>query len=236
MSIPLTLGVPHRPDPNALVAGLLQQRYPASTGGERAITAGPVVVPASVLLGLDDDVQLGRVVVELDVDPDRLRDSRASYEVVRYTVNVDDDTLSDALALRLPSPVVLYPELSDASALDTVTAIVDAHRTPGIAAWQPPRHIADVLAVVAHSEVGFTARARSGADAIAVVAATVAALRGDDIPAALAEPDAAALAALRPEAADAVRTVLLGIEVDDASAAHRDLDAAGLIRTDSLGT
>ncbi|SNT26939.1 hypothetical protein [Rhodococcoides kyotonense] len=236
MSIPLTLGVPHRPDPNALVTGLFQQRYPGVAAVEKAISAGPVVVPASVLLGLDDGVDLGRVVVELDVDPDDLRNVRAAYEAVRYSVHVDADTLADALVLRLPSPLVIFPELDDSSALETVTAIVDAHRTPGISAWLSPRHIADVLAVVAHSEVGFTARARSGAEAIAVVAATVAALRGDDIPTALASPDVAALAALRPEAADAVRTVLLGIEVDDASAGHRALVEAGLVSADSLGT
>lgn len=230
MSIPLTLGVPHRPDPHALVTGLLQQRFPGPDVSATAVTTGPRVLAASVLIGLDEAVDLGRIVVELDVDPDALRSgAHASYEVVRYHLNVDESTLGEALELRLPSPVVIFPELGSGPGLDTVTAIVEAHRTPGFAAWDPPDHIADVLAVVAHSDVGFFARARTGDEVIAVVAATVAALRGDDIRTALAAPDVVALAALRPEAADAVRTVLLGIEIDDARAAHRVLVAAGLV-------
>nr|WP_296771399.1 hypothetical protein [Rhodococcus sp. (in: high G+C Gram-positive bacteria)] len=230
MSIPLTLGVPHRPDPQALVAGLLQQRLgsaaAAATARPGSISTGPAVITASTLTGLSADVDLGRITVDLDIDPEELkRDAVATYEVVRFHVSVDESTLSDALALRLPSPLVIFPEQVD---LDTVTAIVDAHRTPGFAASSAPRHIADVLAVVAHAEVGFVATASSGAEVFAILAATVAALRGDDIPTALAQPDLAALAALRPEAAEAVRTVLLGIEIDDADSAHRDLVGAGL--------
>lgn len=230
MLIPLTLGVPHRPDPQALVAGLLQQRF----GGAVAVSArpgsistGPAVIAASTLTSLSADVDLGRITVDLDINPEELkRDAVSTYEVVRFHVRVDESTLSDALALRLPSPLVIFPEHVD---LDAVTAIVDAHRTPGFAASSAPRHIADVLAVVAHAEVGFVATASSGTDVLAILAATVAALRGDDIPTALAHPDLAALAALRPEAAEAVRTVLLGIEIDDADSAHRDLVAAGLV-------
>ncbi|WP_072805692.1 hypothetical protein [Rhodococcoides yunnanense] len=237
MSIPLTLGVPHRPDPHALVTGLLQQRYSAPDGLAKTITSGPTVLAASTLLELDEATDLGRVVVELDVDPAELHGrTRASYEVVRYHVNVREDTLSEAIELRLPSPVVVFPELGEGSVLDTVTTIVEAHRTPGFAAWDSPRAIADVLAVVAHSDVGFTARARTGDEVISVIAATVAALRGDDILAAFASPNLAALTALRPEAADAVRTVLLGIEIGDATAAHRDLVAAGLVPAESSTT
>ena len=232
MSIPLTLGVPHRPDPHALVAGLLMQRCHSieDVGNRfRALTSGPPVVRASLMKDLPPGVDLGRVVVELDIDPDRLRArDGGTYESVRYHLDADPDTLAEATALRVPSPLVIFPELTDATALDTVMTIVDAHCTPGFAASAPPRRIADVLAVVAHAEVGFTARAESGRQVLAIVAATVAALRGDDITSALAAPDVGALAALRPEAAEAVREVLLAIEVGDAAAAHRDLVDAGL--------
>ena len=194
-----------------------------------ALSSGPPVVSASLLKNLPSGVDLGRLVVELDIDPDELRAREGgTYECVRYHLDADIDTLADAVALRVPSPLVVFPHLTDDTALETVTAIVEAHRTPGFAASAPPRRIADVLAVVAHSEVGFTARARSGSEVLSVISATVAALRGDDITAALAAPDVKALAALRPEAADAVRSVLLAIEVDDAAAAHRDLVDAGL--------
>ncbi len=240
VSIPLTLGVPPRPEPHALVAGLLLQKCHSVDDVNarfRALTSGPPVVSASVLKSLPPGVDLGRVVVELDIDPEELRArGGGTYESVRYHLDADSDTLADATALRVPSPLVVFPKLTDADALDIVTAIVDAHRTPGFAASSPPRRIADILAVVAHSEVGFTARAESGSQVLSVIAATVAALRGDDITAAIAEPNVRALAALRPEAADAVRSVLLAIEVDDAAAAHRDLVDAGLVPAEAPRT
>ncbi len=233
VTVPLTLGVPHRPDPKALVAGLLQQRCRGVddvAARANVITTGPPVIDASILMTFPAEVDLSRIVVDLDIDPNELAESdRATYEAVRFHLHVDADTLREAAALRLPSPLVIFPELTGASAMESVTTIVEAHRTPGFDAAASPRHIADILAVVAHAEVGFSARAHSGQEVLAILAATVAALRGDDILTALANPDLAALAALRPEAAEAVRTVLLGIEVDDASVAHRSLVDAGLL-------
>lgn len=169
------------------------------------------------------------MIVHLDIDPDELRErSATTYETVRFHLDASEEHLPDATALRVPSPLVIFTDSGSLSALDTVTTIVDAHRTPGISASATPRQVADILAVVAHAEVGFTARARSGEQVVSILAATVAALRGDDIPAALAEPNLRALAALRPEAAAAVRSVLLGIEVDDAEEAHGVLVDAGL--------
>lgn len=72
--------------------------------------------------------------------------------------------------------------------------------------------IADFLAMAAHSDEGFVARVDNEDRALAVVAATAAALCGADIRAALAEPDATFLAGLSAQALTAVRTVLLGIE------------------------
>lgn len=233
VSVPLTLGVPHRPDPQALVAGLLHQRCRSAVDlDERhiALSAGPPVVAASVLAALPSGIDLGRIVVDLDIDPEELRGGSAAYEVVRFHVDADNETVEEATRLRLPSPLVIFPELTDASVMDLVTVIVDAHRTPGFAASASPRHIADILAVIAHADVGVCARAGNGQDVLAILSATVAALRGDDIQTALSDPDCDSLAVLRPEAAEAVRTVLLGIEIDDAASAHRELVTAQLVR------
>ncbi|WP_032381052.1 hypothetical protein [Rhodococcoides fascians] len=233
MPIPLTLGVPHRPDPNALVHGLLLPICSDSVelnAAPRGAEYGPPVVRASTLLAMTDTADLGRIVVHLDMDPDELRASRTGgYEVVRFDVDAPAEHLADALALRLPSPLVVFPVFDAIDVAETAEAVVFAHRTPGISVADTPRRIADVLAVVSHADVGLVARADTGDDVLAILAATVASLRGDDISAALAAPDVAALRALIPEAAEAVREVLLGIEIADAVAARARLVEIGLI-------
>ncbi|MEU2036840.1 hypothetical protein [Nocardia amamiensis] len=79
----------------------------------------------------------------------------------------------------------------------------------------PDADIADFLAGAAHSDTGFVARTCSGQRAVAIVAATAAALCGDDIRTALSRPDIAFLSSLKPPAVEAVRSVLLAIETDD---------------------
>nr|WP_249277817.1 MULTISPECIES: hypothetical protein [unclassified Rhodococcus (in: high G+C Gram-positive bacteria)] len=133
MSIPLTLGVPHRPEPGALVAGLLHQCSRSSERVERdadEVTSGPAIVSASVLRDHPGEPALGRLVVDLDIDPEELRRSRAVYEAVRFHLDVDAETIDDATALRVPSPLVLFPDLGDGPTLDAVTQIVEAHRIP----------------------------------------------------------------------------------------------------------
>ncbi|MGB6069269.1 MAG: hypothetical protein WBG53_01875, partial [Rhodococcus sp. (in: high G+C Gram-positive bacteria)] len=71
MPIPLTLGVPHRPDPNALVHGLLQPICADAhslAAAPRGAEYGPPVVRASALLALPESDDLGRIVVHLDID------------------------------------------------------------------------------------------------------------------------------------------------------------------------
>lgn len=87
--------------------------------------------------------------------------------------------------------------------------------------------VADFLAVLAHAPTGFVGRAESADDVLAVLAATVAALRGDDVRSAWTHPDVAALAALRPAAAAAVRGVLLAVEVTDVAGAIAGLAMLG---------
>ncbi|MEU1996968.1 hypothetical protein ABZ511_21145 [Nocardia gamkensis] len=83
---------------------------------------------------------------------------------------------------------------------------------PAVELDAPDSAIADFLAQAAHSDTGFVARTASGERAVAIVAATAAALCGEDIGAALRNPDIAFLTSLKPPAVEAVRSVLLAIE------------------------
>lgn len=83
--------------------------------------------------------------------------------------------------------------------------------------------VADFLAAIAHAQTGYLARTDSGPRALAVVAATAAALCGEDIRAALAAPDLAFLTALKPPAIEAVRGVLLAVETEQPEAVRAAL-------------
>lgn len=85
---------------------------------------------------------------------------------------------------------------------------------PTLDADAPDAAVADFLATIVHADTGFIARTASGDRALAIVAATVAALCGEDIPTALTAPDTNFLIALKPPAVEAFRTVLLAIETD----------------------
>ncbi|MFE9582908.1 hypothetical protein ACFYO1_41505 [Nocardia sp. NPDC006044] len=85
---------------------------------------------------------------------------------------------------------------------------------PALDADAPDPAVADFLATIVHTDTGFVARTSSGERALAIVAATVAALCGEDIPTALTTPDTNFLIALKPPAVEAFRTVLLAIETD----------------------
>ncbi|MET7769206.1 hypothetical protein [Nocardia sp. NPDC005366] len=89
---------------------------------------------------------------------------------------------------------------------------------PRLAADRADAEIADFLAAVAHADTGFVARADTGERALAIVAATAAALCGEDIRAALARPDIAFLTALKSPAVEALRGVLLAVETDSPEA------------------
>ncbi|GGN88631.1 hypothetical protein [Nocardia rhizosphaerihabitans] len=82
----------------------------------------------------------------------------------------------------------------------------------------PDAELAAFLVRIAHADHGFVARTADGHRAVAIVAGTVAALCGEDIPTALANPDVEFLTALKPPAIEATRTVLLAIETGDEQA------------------
>ncbi|MGW0326761.1 MULTISPECIES: hypothetical protein [unclassified Nocardia] len=82
----------------------------------------------------------------------------------------------------------------------------------------PDPDLTAFLAGIAHADHGFVARTTSGPRALAVVAGTVAALCGEDIPTALTTPDLPFLKSLKPAAIEATRTVLLSIETPNEQA------------------
>ncbi|GAB0101144.1 hypothetical protein JMUB6875_01080 [Nocardia sp. JMUB6875] len=87
--------------------------------------------------------------------------------------------------------------------------------------------VSEFLVRIVHGDIGFVLRADSGERALAGIAATVAALIGDDIPAALAHPDLAFLTGLKPPAVEALREVLLAVETADVAAVTAGLAVLG---------
>jgi hypothetical protein len=89
----------------------------------------------------------------------------------------------------------------------------------------PDDEVAGFLARIAHAEGGFVARTGSGARAVAIVAATAAALCGEDIHTALTSPDLEFLRGLGEPAVRALRGVLLAIESSAPDVVATALDA-----------
>jgi hypothetical protein len=88
----------------------------------------------------------------------------------------------------------------------------------------PDVQVAEFLVTAAHSAGGFVARTGSGDRALGLIAATVAALCGDDIRRALTHPDLEFLRGLKPPAVAALREVLLAIETDVPETVSRALE------------
>ncbi|MFD3510398.1 hypothetical protein [Nocardia sp. NPDC058666] len=114
-------------------------------------------------------------------------------------------------------PTPAEPVLLNLSPPARRSLVADLIRPPGtsphpVDADIPDPDLAAYLAGAAHAPQGFTAHTTSGPRALAVVAGTVAALCGEDIPTALKTPDLAFLRSLKPAAIEATRTVLLAIE------------------------
>ncbi|MGU3437363.1 hypothetical protein ACNHUS_30675 [Actinomycetes bacterium M1A6_2h] len=163
-----------------------------------------------------DHPMIGPVVtsMSLEVDPSTLD----LAGVDRMAVDVPADMLDDVLALRLRSALTVFSPGAD------VASIAAAGHTPGLSAVSIERR-AEFLAVVAHLDGGFVARCATADDVLSVISGTVAALRGDDIPTGLSNPNIDALTSLHPDAAAATRTVLLGIETEHAVEIAAALDA-----------
>lgn len=91
-----------------------------------------------------------------------------------------------------------------------------------------PSEASDALAFLVHAGRGFAAAAENGAGVLRVLAATVAALRGDDVRAAWSVPDVAWVALVPEPAAQALREVLVHVVVPDAVRAAAELAELGL--------
>lgn len=90
----------------------------------------------------------------------------------------------------------------------------------------PDERIAEFLVAAVHRPGGFVARASEVSRALALVAATAAALCGEDIRKALTSPDIDFLTGLSNGAVDALHEVLLGIETAAPDELERGLRAA----------
>lgn len=201
----LTLGVRPRRDPEALFAGLLVATAP-NVPAEPHSMIGSTCIAASAV-GASDDVS--DKVVTLDIAP-----SLSPPPARAYLVHATGEQLDDAIALDTGSPLVVF--CSGGDVVETTATIDRAGHHTGIDFGADEDVVADSLAVVAHAEHGFFAAASDAAGVLAVLAGTVAALRGDDVRAALRSPDLQKLVSLHPDAAAATRGVLLGILVPDA--------------------
>lgn len=241
MAIDLTLGIPRPAGPESLLSALLSERFSQArdvVSPSAPAVVGPPIVAASGLLR-DSGVELGRIVVDLDVDPLELRSApQAGYEAVRYQLDCPAGNLDEAIALRVPSPLIVYPVMDDASDLtlaDAARELAEGGKIPGLdlsgeasGGAHSTGSVADFLAVLAHADTGFVARAEDASQVLSLLAGTVAALRGDDVRQALARPEVDHLTGLSPDAIAAVREVLLGIEVPDVVRTVDRLRASGL--------
>ncbi|MFE3291789.1 hypothetical protein [Rhodococcus sp. NPDC059234] len=237
MSTLLTLHPPTPNDPRPPFAGLLSEIC-ADVAGARARRRGelfgPPVLPVAALDGAEPSD--GPLWVRLGADLDRLS-AQGGPALTRVEVDCPLGHLDDAVALAqgdprpLPAPLAVFVEPDGAGrgwAAESAERIAAAGARPGLDTGLADVDVADFLAVLAHSDAGFVARAGSGEEVVAILAATVAALRGDDIRAAYVRADPAPVAALSAAAAGAVREVLLGIAVADAAAVEAHLLAHGI--------
>ena len=228
-SVPLVLSGPRpRRDPRALLTGLLVARESeiADPVPDHPWIGGTSVRASSVLAEAESaalEPGAGRI-VRLDVElPEPAPAARA------FRIDVPREHLEDALALTLPAPLIVRCTGGDvvevAQAVDAaghhgvvdVTALEDA--APGAAADRA----ADALSLAAHGAHGVYVIAETADQVIAALAGVVASLRGDDVRDALATPDVPALLRLHPDAVEATRSVLLGVEVPHPAAVIADL-------------
>lgn len=225
MSIPLPLGMPpSREEPRGLLDALLSRRYEAlgsALGASGPALAAPIIPATEVTEAPGRDV-----VVELDASA--APPSPAGWRPVRYQLDCALDDLDDVLAFTAPAPLAVYVQVDDPALADTARALTEAGHIPGLPTGHGPGAVADFLAVLAHADTGFVARADTASDVLALLSGTAAALSGFDVRDALTEPDAGRLSRLIPEAADALREILLAVEVDDDEAVIDGLRELGL--------
>ncbi|MGY2061803.1 hypothetical protein ACW9HQ_43590, partial [Nocardia gipuzkoensis] len=124
------------------------------------------------------------------------------------TVQRDTSSISGPVPLSLGMPVPQPADLVD-GLIRPIGAIPDV---PVLDPTAPEAELAAFLARIAHADTGFVVRTDSGERALAILAATAAALCGEDIRIALTRPDLEFLRALGGPAVAALREVLLAVE------------------------
>ncbi|TCN52264.1 hypothetical protein EV641_108140 [Rhodococcus sp. SMB37] len=230
VSIPLPLGMPpSREEPRGLLDALFSRRYAdlesalAASGPE---SAAPIVPASEIAEAPGRDVVVG-------LDASAEAPSPAGWRPVRYQLDCARGDLDDVLAFTAPAPLAVYvqvddPTLADAALADTARALTEAGHIPGLPTGHTPGAVADFLAVLAHADTGFVARAETASDVLALLSGTAAALSGSDVRDALTAPDVDRLGRLIPEATEALREILLAVEVDDTDAVLGGLREMGL--------
>lgn len=225
MPIPLNLGMPpSREEPQGLLDALLTHRHDTLAAAVDAV--GPLlaapIVPAAEVIGTPG----GELVVELDTAGSA--PAPAGWRPSRYQLDCTAAELDDVLSFTAPAPLVVYAQVEDGALAETARKLTDTGHIPGLSVGHSPDAVADFLAVLAHADTGYAARAGTAGEVIALLAATVAALSGFDVRGALATPDIDRLRTLSAEAAAALREILLTVEVPDTDAVARGLTEAGL--------
>ncbi|WP_067696806.1 hypothetical protein [Nocardia jejuensis] len=133
-------------------------------------------------------------------------DSAPANEPVMLSLTVPAASVSRGLTAGLVRPT--SPDPGTAEILD-LTADDEA--------------VSEFLVRIVHSDSGFVARTDSAPRALAIIAATVAALCGEDIRTALTTPDLPFLKGLTQPAVEAFRDVLLAIESETPDAITESL-------------
>lgn len=124
---------------------------------------------------------------------------------------------------------LLAPPREPMSLVDGLAVAAPSGRTSCTYVPGDPTALAEFLVHGVHEDgPGFEIAVADADEAVAVLCAVVAALTGDDIPATLAAPHEARLAALNPMAQDAVRERLRHIVTPDPQALTDRLRALGL--------
>lgn len=153
----------------------------------------------------------------------------------RYGVKVPHDSPPASGASASPEPVLLSLSVPTAAPAGLTDGLVRGAEeqsgaeqsteapAPVLDLSLPDERIVEFLVGVAHSDTGFIAATTSGERAVAIVAATAAALCGEDIRAALTEPDIEFLRGLGTGAVQALRDVLLAVRTSEPDAVHAAL-------------
>ncbi|MGL4305808.1 MAG: hypothetical protein ACRCSF_06605 [Mycobacteriaceae bacterium] len=170
-----------------------------------------------------------KFIVLLDSDPDEIPSAAIKY-IEKFQINCSIANFDDALTLRCTHPLVIYLEGQEKiSAGDAAAEIVQAGHIPGLARRTPLTSVSDFLAVVVHAQNGFLAQADTVEELFTLMSVTIAALRGEDIGLSVEVTNSERLSRLGAAAGEALRQVLLAVEVPNPVAMGYELAKRGIM-------